>query len=436
MNKIIGLEIHIELATESKMFCSCPADHFGKKPNSQTCPICLGLPGALPFANQAAVEKIIKLGLALECEINTFSKFDRKHYFYPDLPKGYQISQYDLPFCQNGKFTVPGTKKDIRIKRVHLEEDTGKLVHAKVEGREVSLVDFNRSGVALVEIVTEPDFKSIETVIVFLKEIQLLVRYLGISDADMEKGSMRLEANLSLSDSQKLPDYKVELKNINSFRFLEKALQIEFKRQAKLLKMGKKVVQETRGYNEKTDKTFSQRSKEEEEDYRYFPEPDIPPVVITQEEINKLKTQIPELAPAKRRKFEKKYKLSGHFVQILTQDLARAEFFEEAVKLAADQIPTKKIADVMINQKLDEEFETPAKLVKKLLLVNRRETASEDLVKATVEKVLQENSQAVEDFKSGKTQALGFLIGQVQRTLKGRGVPQEIKKALLSRLEK
>jgi aspartyl-tRNA(Asn)/glutamyl-tRNA(Gln) amidotransferase subunit B len=421
----IGLEVHLELATKSKMFCSCSADHFAKNPNTQTCPVCLGLPGALPFANQEAILNTIKFGLAFACKINSLSKFDRKHYFYPDLPKGYQISQYDLPLCEKGSY------KKIRIRRVHLEEDTAKLVH---QGNQ-TLIDFNRSGVPLLELVTEPDFQTAAGVVLFLKDVQLVARYLGISNADMEKGSMRLEANISLGTS--LPNYKVELKNLNSFRFLQKAIAVEITRQSELLQQGKKVIQETRGYNQTIGETFSQRTKEEAEDYRYFPEPDIPPMRFTKSHdevgysISNFKSQIPELPQEKRKRLAKKYQLPKDYIEILVQDKNRADYFEEAAKLGLNP---KIIAAAMVNKKLDVSFPEPAGLVKKLIELTKVKYSSLLEVEDAVYETIRKNPKAVSDYRAGKFQVIGFLIGSVQDKLDKKGEVKIIKDILEKKL--
>lgn len=405
---IIGLEVHIELATKSKMFCGCSPDHFTKAPNTQVCPTCLGLPGALPYPNREAIISTVKFGLAFGSTINNFSKFDRKHYFYPDLPKGYQISQYDLPLCKGGKF------QNINFRRIHLEEDTAKLVH---EG-DKSLVDFNRSGVALAEMVTEPDFHDAETVVAFLKEVQLTARYLDISNADMEKGSMRLEANISLSEDGSLPPYKVELKNINSFRFLAKAINAEVERQKEILEKGNIPVQETRGFNQTTGKTYSQRVKEESQDYRYFPEPDIPPMRFTEDEIDQLRNSIGVTPKSVREKLKDIYKIRPDYIEILISDKSRVTYFEEAVKAGGEP---NILMDLMVNRNLDKSYPEPAGLVLKIKELTKKEYADDSEVKEAVRDVILKNSKAVTDYQNGKGEVMGFLIGQVQKKLKGKG---------------
>lgn len=433
---IIGLEVHIELSTNSKMFCGCPADHFAKEANTQVCPVCLGLPGALPFANTEAINRVVSFGLAMDCTIAPFSKFDRKHYFYPDLPKSYQISQYDLPFCTSGHFEIKdpnGSMFVANIRRIHLEEDTAKMQHSTINGKRVSLVDYNRSSVPLVEMVTEPDFHDAETVALFLKEVQKVVRYLGISTADMEKGSMRLEANISMAEEgySELPSYKVELKNINSFVFLKKALEAEIKRQSEALEKGETLIQETRGYDELHDKTVSQRVKEEAADYRYFPEPDLPPVTFTPEAIAALKANLPELPAQKRERFISVYDLSSDYADILTRERARAEYFEAAVSAGkSHNLTSKQIANAMINQHLDTEHPEPASLVTFLATDLKKEYSNEDEVTHAVTEVINQNPDVVTKYKNGKVEVLGFLLGQTQRTLKGKGDPKHIQEIL------
>lgn len=417
---VIGLEIHVELKTKSGMFCGCPADHFGKPPNTGTCPVCLGLPGALPVPNKQAIEWTIMLGLALGSEIAEVSKFDRKHYFYPDLPKGYQISQYDQPLCRGGN--IPTSFGDVRIHRVHLEEDTGKLQHATVDGKKVTLVDFNRSGVPLVEIVTEPDIHSAEQAKEFLKKLHQIVRYLGISDADMEKGSMRLEPNISLrkAGETKLPKYKVEVKNINSFRFAASAINYELERHALLLNDGKTPVQETRGWDEGKNATVSQRSKEEAADYRYFPEPDIPPMRFTDKQIALIRSEIPELPDAKRKRFMAAFGLSAQDAGQLTDTRELAEYFEEAVNVAgsiAEKYSPKEVANWLINKKPDIGEILPAKLIETMREAKAIVAVSAEALDAVVRSVLDGQPKAVSDYRAGKQQSAMFLMGLVRRQL-------------------
>lgn len=431
---IIGLEVHIEPNTKTKMFCRCSQDHFGKAPNTQTCPICLGLPGALPIANKEAVYKTVKLGLALGSNINEVSRFDRKHYFYPDLPKSFQTSQKDNPFCLGG--SLMGKEID----HIHLEEDAGKLVHEVVDGEKVSLVDFNRSGCALIELVTKPVFHSVDEVIVFLKEMQLLAKYLNISSADMEKGTMRLEANISLSKDGSLPNYKVELKNINSFKFLEKALNAEVERQTKALDNGEELIQETRGYDEVKKTTFSQREKADSHDYRYFPEADLAPIILSEDVVENILSSIPELPEAKRIRYQKEFGISKEFAKILVSDPNRAKYFEDACKLDNKQSLAgftgnyKTIANLIVNKKMDEEYPEPAGLIKKLLEMIKTDFADSKETESAVLEVLLENDDAVTSYKNGKGQVIGFLIGQVQKKLKGKGDTKIITELLTTKL--
>ena len=436
MRTIIGLEIHVELKTKSKMFCGCSADHFGRKPNAHTCPVCLGLPGALPVPNQKAIEWSLMAGMALGCQTNSFSKFDRKSYFYPDLPKGYQISQYDLPFSHSGEVIIEGNK--IGITRVHLEEDTAKLIHRN----EASLVDFNRSGVPLMEIVTEPEIDSPELAKIFLKELQTKLRHLGISDCDMEKGSMRLEVNISLSQNDQLPDYKVEIKNLNSFRFVERAIRFEVERQKEILIQGKVPSQETRGWDSKTQSTYSQRQKEEAKDYRYFPEPDIPPINLktsSQSEypfdVEQIRKQLPESPQEKEVRFQKDYGLRPDQAKILSQDPQVADFFDRAIKVAQEKgLEIKTVANVMINKKIDWRELSPEDLVEQLSRTSQKQTLVGSGLKEIVGQVIKNNPKPVADFKKGQQGAIEFLVGLVMRETKGQANPNQVRQEISRQL--
>src|SRR3989344_7136137 len=430
---VMGFEVHVELATKSKMFCGCPADHFEKPANSQTCPTCLGLPGALPVPNRTAILWVVKLGLALGSKVNLISKFDRKNYFYPDLPKGYQISQYDLPFCHGGALILNNGKR-VRIRRVHLEEDTAKLLHQEMRDRPVSLIDFNRSGVPLAEVVTEPDFNSVEDGVEYLKEIQLVVRSLQISSADMEKGSMRLEANISMKKrgDNKIPGYKVELKNINSFRFIRKALMFEASRQIQVLENGEVPIQETRGFEESTGRTVPQRDKEEAHDYRYFPEPDIPPVKLDGTEVESIRKALPEM-PWQIRSRLLESGLSANTVNVIAEDGDYLRLFDETLDLDDSAGMAESIANYLVNKRFGLVLpKSGADVLRSLSESQKGEVDLEELERA-VDSVMKDNDRAVNDYKNGKVQILGFLIGQVRGRLPGCGVDL-IKKTVVQRM--
>lgn len=427
---ICGMEIHAELKTQSKMFCGCKNDPFGApKPNCYTCPVCLGLPGALPVPNAKAIEWTIKLGLALGCKINLFSKFDRKHYFYPDLPKGYQISQYDLPFCYDGQLeTSQGT---VRIRRIHLEEDTGKLLHKTINNKKVSLIDFNRSSVPLVEIVTEPDIKSASQASEYAKKIRSVLRTLNIADCNMEQGGMRLEANISLQKEgeKELPNYKVELKNINSFRFLEQGIDYEVKRQGGALSHGEVLSQETRGYNSTKQETFVQRSKEDAEDYRYFPDPDIPPIHFSQSQIDIWRQELPELPWETIARLKAEYGIEEKFADLLLSKMRSAKLISELLQQAKQQkIDCNSLVKAVINKKIstpNKQNEVEQTLQEFLTLTQTNSTDDKTIIEA-IDKVLQENPDLKSRYQSGEKQLLGFIMGQVMRIV-GKTNPQQLK---------
>jgi len=467
----IGLEIHIELKTKTKMFCGCLNDADEKHPNINVCPICLAHPGVLPVINKKAVESVLKLGLALNSKIPEISKFDRKNYFYPDLPKGYQISQYDKPLVVGGKLN------GVKITRIHLEEDTGRLTHSHRQKSSYSLVDFNRAGIPLMELVTEPDIKSGEEAVKFAKELQLILRYLEISDADMEKGQMRVEVNISISDkrqgtSDKELGTKVEIKNLNSFRAVEESIDYEIKRQPEILDKGEEIKQETRGWDDIKKRTVSQRLKEESHDYRYFPEPDLPPLDLTKFNLEELKVSIPELPAQKRARFIKEYGLLANQTEILIEDRGLAQYFEESASELRTKLPipdyqllfnyfSSDTRGLMNEQKITvrELNITPENFADLIVLLSKGEISSRSakdilkemfltgldpkqiiqqkgltqisddaIIERIIEETIKENPKAVEDYKKGKENALQFLIGQAMAKSKGRGNPEIFRK--------
>lgn len=436
---VIGIEVHVELNTKTKMFCRCSADYFGKKPNTSTCPVCLGLPGATPFINEEVIKKCIQIGLALNCSINEESYFERKNYFYPDLAKGYQISQLVKPLCVNGWLMVTGDdgkEIKVRINRAHQEEDTGKLTHVGAE----TLIDYNRSSVPLTEIVTEPDFTHSSQVKDYAKKLQQIFRYLGVSNADMERGDMRLEANVSVRPvgQKELPPYRVELKNINSFRFMQAAIEFEVKRQIAALDKGEKLTQETRGWNEDKKETFLQRSKEEAHDYRYFPEPDLPEMKTSdlRESVEEIRKQLPELPAEKTKRFEKEFGLNKKQAEYLVESAERAEFVEKAFKEGkAKGIAYKDMANQIINRPPDLNVNVSDdirvnELVSDIQAKSVGIISDEDELEKICKEVIKENEKSVTDYQSGKLTAIQALIGGVMRKTQGKAEAGKVKEIL------
>ncbi len=486
-NVVIGMEVHAELKTDSKMFCLCKNGlGIEKNPNVHICPICTAQPGTLPMPNARAIEAVQKVGLALNCSVRRSSKFDRKNYFYPDIPKGYQISQYDEPFCEGGALELDGKK--FRITRVHLEEDTGKSMHPS--GANYTLVDFNRAGVPLMELVTESDFSGGKEASLFCQKLRQILRYLDVSDADMERGQMRCEVNISLysEGAPRLSGTKVEIKNLNSFKSIERAVEYEIARQTELLGAGEKIIQETRGWNETKGATVSQRKKESAHDYRYFPEPDIPPFQFTEEYVERLRLSLPELPDAKIKRFMSEYGLPAADVLILTGEKEDAAYceqvaselsskinskemlapIEKAVKLAANYFITEMKREfkggdknVLIRRITPENFAEfvaivadekinssaaqvvlkemgkrgdgdPSHIIERLNLSQVSDTSALD---KAVSVVLATNEKSVADYRAGKQNAFQFLIGQVMKETKGRANPKVASEILKKKLQ-
>ena len=471
---VIGLETHVELSTKTKIFCSCTTE-FGGEPNTHCCPVCMGMPGTLPVVNEKVLEYAVKVGLALDGEITRSCRFDRKNYFYPDLPKAYQISQLYLPIVRNGRLTIrteSGGEKTIRIHELHMEEDAGKLVHDPWIDQ--TRCDYNRCGVPLIEIVTEPDFRSGEEVIAYLEKLRSTLQYLGVSDCKMQEGSLRCDVNLSVrpAGSAELGT-RTEMKNLNSFKAIARSIEYEARRQIELIEEGRRVVQETRRWDENKDATFAMRSKENAQDYRYFPEPDIPPLEIGEDYLERLRKEQPEMAEARMTRYQADWGLPAYDTQMLTGQKALADFFESAVALGA---PPKQAANWIMGEVLrrlsaggleakDMVF-APKTLARLIELVRtgalNRNTAVKvfdavfdgdgdvdayvkahgleqvsdaGLVGSVVDKVLAANPKSVQDFKAGKEKAFGFLVGQVMRELKGQASPQVVHQALREKLE-
>lgn len=473
---VIGLEVHVQLNTQTKLFCACPAE-FGAEPNSNTCPICQGYPGVLPVFNKEVLKKAIQAGLATECQISSYSKFDRKNYFYPDLPKAYQISQYDLPICKSGKIRITledKTIKEIRINRIHIEEDAGKLIHSDTKGVNESYVDLNRCGTPLLEIVSEPDMRNSQEAYTYLAELKQILEYIRVSDCDMEKGSFRCDANVSIRPvGQKEFGTRAEVKNMNSLSNVKKAIEYEIKRQSKLLDKGEKVVQETRLYDADKDATYSMRSKEEAHDYRYFPDPDLVPVEVQNSYIEDLKSRLPELPQQKRKRYVTEFEIPEYDAEILTANLELAGYYEAAVavypkdpkrvsnwimsemmkflneqNVRADQfvVSPKSLAELFLLQdegkingkiaktvfeKMVQTGENAQTIIEKEGLIQVSDTGE---IEAVIVNIIKNNPGPAEQYRSGKTNVLGFFVGQVMKETRGKANPQVVNELLVKHL--
>jgi aspartyl-tRNA(Asn)/glutamyl-tRNA(Gln) amidotransferase subunit B len=472
---VIGLEVHVQLGTKTKIFCSCPVE-FGAPPNTNVCPVCLGLPGALPVLSRQAVESAISAAIALHCKINPFSRFARKNYFYPDLPKGYQISQYDQPLAEHGyvDVVVGSEKKRIGVTRVHMEDDAGKSIHDGFKDSDrYTYVDLNRSGTPLIEIVSEPDMRSSDEAYAYLTEIKQIMQYIGVSDCDMEKGQLRCDANVSVR-LRGAPKFgtKAEVKNLNSFRFLKMALEYEIERQVELLESGGQVVQETRLYNVDTGRTVSMRSKEHAHDYRYFPEPDLVPLRVSEHWLHAVKSRLPELPADRRERFIQSYGLREYDAQVLTLTRDLGDYFERAVSVSGDGRTTanwvvgdlmgllkatgKEITESPVSTEhlgelvaLINKGELSGKLAKEILpkmfesgespsAIMEREGLKQISDAGALEKLVDEaiaaNPKQVEQYKAGKTTLLGYLVGQVMKASRGQANPAVVNEALKKKL--
>ncbi len=469
---VIGLEIHAQLLTDTKIFCGC-STRFGSEPNTQTCPVCAGMPGVLPVMNRKAVEYVVRTGLALNCEISLYSRFARKNYFYPDLPKGYQISQFELPLCEGGYLEIPGNGSNTKISltRIHLEEDAGKNIH---EGSASdSFVDLNRAGVPLMEIVSEPEIRTAKEATDFMKKLRTIVRYINVSDGNMEQGSLRCDANVSVrQEGTKELGVKTEIKNMNSFRFIEKALDYEIRRQIKVLQEGGRIVQETRLWNSEKGITESMRSKEEAHDYRYFPDPDLVPIVFDTSWIDDIKANMSELPDVKKERFMNEWGIAEQDADLLASERSTAEWFEETVKLGADPKAAcnwiKGDFMKLLNEEsiqIDESRIKPGDLVEILGLIDRgtisgkiAKTVFEEMYKtgkkagiiveekglvqmsdesgleSIIDDILVKNTDAVDKFKAGENKLMSFFVGQVMKETKGKANPKIVNEILRKKL--